>query len=143
MHQTKRAATRRSPPAARRRRAIRPPARRAWTGVATLVFGLVLPLVVGGCATVSLDPVASRTSADERLQADIRRALGAYEAASGVDPQAPVIVRAVEPVDETGEAGGTKVERWTIDRSGTAVRYRVSMTPASGRGTQLQVEPEP
>ncbi|MGE0310335.1 MAG: hypothetical protein AB7P21_01750 [Lautropia sp.] len=121
----------------RSKRAARPV--RAWWPVAAVAAALATPLLAGGCATVPLDAATSRTVADEPLQADIRRALAAYEAASGVDPGAGVIVRAVDALAASGDA---KVERWTIDRHGTLVAYRVTMTPVPTGGTRLRVEPE-
>lgn len=117
------------------------------TRVSVLLAGAAIMATLAACTSVSLDPVASRTAADAKLQADIRRALSAYEAAlkanregrQQVEPGSEVAVRSVEPLGKVGES---VVERWTIDRDGTAVPYKVTMTPVATGGTQLQVEAE-
>jgi hypothetical protein len=44
---------------------------------------------------------------------------------------------------EVREAPRMGIERWTVDRCGELVNYRVTLTPASQGGTLIKVEREP
>ena len=106
--------------------------------LATTIAGLLIALGVGACTSVSLEPSASRTNADTTLQTEVRRALKAYEDSQGGDAAAELVVRSVEPLEAQGDA---RLERWTVDRRGEPIRYKVMLTPVPTGGTRIQVEP--
>ena len=94
-------------------------------------------LVTAGCAGTMQAP--GGTIADATLQGDVMRYIALFEGARG--GMCSQWKLANTEVTE-GNPPGNWVERWTVDRCGQSIRYRVTYMPSPQGGTTLGVGEE-
>ena len=93
---------------------------------------LVLVMSLVGCGLFSTVP--GDTTADWRLQREVKRVIGLLEASAGGSNPPNVV-----DTHDVKSDGKWWVETWVVDRSGTRVEYQVGFRPSPRGGTDLSV----
>jgi hypothetical protein len=97
-----------------------------------------LSLLVISCSTAEL-PGNSRASPG--VQRDVLQMILILDGASGVNCDRHIVLK-TEVVKTAIADDYTAIERWTIDRCGTIVPYRVTFRPGATGGTDFSVHLE-
>jgi len=108
------------------------------------VAGVVwLAAAFASCTTQGIYDGATRVPgtsiADGTLQGDVAQAIAMSEMIYSDGCKKPKIVN-TDVVESPARLNVDRwVERWTVDRCGTAIYYRVELTPSKGGGTDYDV----
>ncbi|WP_455209120.1 hypothetical protein [Kaarinaea lacus] len=106
------------------------------SGRVVVIF--IITVLVGSCATQSIQ-LPGNTKADQVLQRDAARFVMLLESAEESRcVQRKIVNTEVEehPNDSDKDAW---IERWTVDRCGSLVYYKVKFTPSPTAGTGVSV----
>ncbi len=99
---------------------------------------IVIIVLISSCATKSVQ-LPGNTMADQVLQRDAAQFVMLLESAEQSRCAQRKIVN-TEVKELPADAGKDPwVERWTVDRCGSLVYYKVRFTPSSGGGTDVAV----
>lgn len=90
--------------------------------------------ILVGCGTTKL---AGTSGADQRLQSDALQYITMLESLDPCGRSRVVNTEIAEPPNVPG--GDPWTEKWTVDRCGESVYYRVRFTPSPRGGTEVSV----
>lgn len=101
---------------------------------------IIMPIVLAlaACATAT---APEKTRASAKLQGDVMEIIHVLEAGGGQDCDERKLV-STEVVKKATTEDYTAVERWTIDRCGNMVLYRVTFKPGPSGGIDFSVRSE-
>lgn len=105
-----------------------------WFATMSLLFGLL------ACATTTTT-IPGNTRASPAVQRDVLQMILVLDGASGVNCDRHTVVK-TEVVKTATADDYTAIERWTIDRCGTTVPYRVTFRPGPDGKTDFSVHLE-
>jgi hypothetical protein len=105
-----------------------------WIATVPLLFGLM------ACATTSTT-IPGNTRASPGVQRDVLQMILVLDGASGVNCDRHSVQK-TEVVKTATENDYTAIERWTIDRCGTIIPYRVTFILAPDGKTDFSVHLE-
>ncbi len=112
----------------------------------------ILVLALSGCVSMSgiSPPSPGTTVASGRLLRDAMKTLTMIEKSYGKSCTAPKSIVNVELIEQPANmelsgdliTKGKFVERWTINRCGELVTYKMSFTPDGQGGAYIGIQPE-
>ncbi len=109
------------------------------TRATSKILLLIAMLAVAACSPKAV-PVPGATTANLTLQADVTKNIMLIEKGRAPARADPKIANTA--VLERGADGASTAERWTVDRCGQPVNYRVSYVPDGQGGTYFIVAEE-